>query len=127
MRLLLLALVPIATIAAASASNGVYATLPARDTAACARLCADDSLCMAWTFRGGNECDLKAVVPSAQDQSGASGVSYRAPGAMRAWTQISTQPAEEPVAETIVTEASAPAPTSEDDISAMLLGGPDGE
>ena len=124
MRRVLIALIPVVTITAAWAGGGVYATLPARDSAACARLCADDALCMAWTLRPDNLCDLRATVPEASATGGTTGLSSRAPGGMRSWTQISNQAA----ATALATEpgaASAQAQRPEDDISAMLLGGPD--
>lgn len=130
MRRLLIALLPLATITAAWAAGGVYATLSARDAAACARLCADDGLCMAWSFRAENSCDLRATVPEATGTEGASGLSSRAPGAMRSWTQISTQtepPAPAPMAAPATENASPPTDLPQDDVSAMLLGGPEGD
>jgi hypothetical protein len=59
--------------------GGVYAAAPGETAQACARLCADDSLCMSWTYDEG-QCELKAVIAPAVLKEGAvSGLSQRAP------------------------------------------------
>lgn len=61
--------------------GGVYSNVPAKDPAACAIACAQDRICMAWTFRATEfvGCSLKAVVPGAvPDHQAVSGVADRA-------------------------------------------------
>ncbi len=63
--------------------GGVYSSMPTQDAGACARACAEDGLCMAWTFAAG-ACDLKAIAPNPQAYVGAiSGLSARAPAFAR--------------------------------------------
>ncbi|MEJ0060465.1 MAG: PAN domain-containing protein [Terricaulis sp.] len=62
--------------------GGVYTTLSVREPAACAQLCSEDAICMAWTFRAqrDGDCELKAVASSPVVEMGAiSGLSSRAP------------------------------------------------
>jgi hypothetical protein len=62
--------------------GGVYTTLSVGEPAACAQLCSEDAICMAWTFRAAREgdCELKAVASSPVVEIGAiSGLSSRAP------------------------------------------------
>lgn len=102
--------------------GAAFATLQAESAPACERLCADDTLCMAWNFHA-NSCELKAVVPTAVAQVGAiSGLSSRAPVTMRAPPVLTPPPAptDAPPAEELAAE-----PVSEDEISLALLGGPD--
>jgi hypothetical protein len=67
--------------------GGVYANVAAPDAIACAQACADDALCMSWTFMsvaGGGSCELKAVIPHpSPDVRATSGLSARAPGFAR--------------------------------------------
>ncbi|MEZ5960195.1 MAG: PAN domain-containing protein [Hyphomonadaceae bacterium] len=125
-----LALIAIAQMGAAWAigepnvarPGATYATTEAATPAACERLCTDDGLCMAWSFQA-NSCELKAVVPAAIPQDGViSGVSHRAPAALRARYAPVQEPAT-PQARIEFAEA-APAPV-EDEISMALLGGPE--
>lgn len=61
--------------------GGVYSNVPAKDPAACAIACAQDRICMAWTFRATEfvGCSLKAVVPGAvPDHQAVSGIADRA-------------------------------------------------
>lgn len=109
--------------------GGVFSSIEAEDAQSCERLCAEDTLCMAWSYRE-NACDLKAVVPAAIDQTGTiSGVNHRAPASLRTRTIVQTA-ATPPVAEAtpplieIEAELSTPA-LAEDDISNQLLGGLD--
>jgi hypothetical protein len=118
-------------IAAASAveplRNGVYVSLTTSNATACARACADDGICMAWTFRAENACELSAVVSASHPEGVlASGFSSRAPAfALRQTTSTLveiTQPSEQPVAE------NTPEPPLEVMTAAadeMLLGGPE--
>ena len=132
MRAMLLMCVTVAALCAsfgADASGGAYASLPARDAAACARLCADDSLCIAWSFQATNTCDLRATAPAAPEGI-ANGLSRRAPGELR-----QSHPAEAlaaapiagpamPIAEGAgVAEQAGPTSQDEDEVDRMLLGG----
>jgi len=114
----------LAVTGAAAASGGVYASSPSRDAAACARLCADDGLCMAWSYQADGACELRATVPQAQSGV-AFGLSRRAP-ALR--TSVPDAPALEEPAAPIAEPTPEPATplvtaASEDDLSGQLLGG----
>mgnify|MGYP001357910258 CR=1 FL=1 len=67
----------------ARAAGGAYASLPAADAAACARLCADDALCMAWSFQDARLCHLRATAPPEAPTGLAHGLSERASGELR--------------------------------------------
>jgi hypothetical protein len=61
--------------------GGVYSNVATKDAAACAIACAQDRICMSWTFRITEYvgCSLKAVVPPAiADRDAVSGVDDRA-------------------------------------------------
>ena len=110
--------------------GGVYTSLTVDDANACARLCAEDSICMAWTYRAlpNRACELKAVVtPAVTDIAAVSGLSSRAPDFTRRIAAAAPAPvtgtpgvADEVLAETSPHEASSP---SQND-SLVLLGGP---
>lgn len=106
--------------------GGSFATIEAASAAACERACADDTLCMAWSFHA-NSCELKAIVPAATPLEGViSGVSARAPASMRVRFEPPAPPAEPVIA---VREDAAPATfaaraTHSEDASLALLGGP---
>ncbi|MEZ5957910.1 MAG: PAN domain-containing protein [Hyphomonadaceae bacterium] len=104
--------------------GATFATIETATAAACERACADDTICMAWSFQA-NSCELKATVPAAITQNGVtSGVSQRAPASMRA--RFDPPPAPAPGLETTVAEAAATARIEdEDEISLALLGGPE--
>lgn len=133
-------LIVIATaIAAAPAgASGAYTQVLTSDAPACARACADDGICMAWTFRNGGACELTAIAPSqAPGGTLAFGLSPRAPAfaQMRALTQVAAaQASAEPTAQTLVPQALTPAPievglapvAAEED-ALVLLGGPEDE
>lgn len=130
-KLAALAIVVIAQIGAAWAlgeantarPGATFATIEAETPAACERLCADDTLCMAWSFHG-NACELKAVVPPATAQDGTfSGISTRAPAALRARPEPQPLTALRDTTE-LEPELATAAPPPEDDISMALLGGP---
>jgi hypothetical protein len=111
--------------------GATYSTIDADDATACERLCADDTICMAWNFRE-NTCELKATVPAEVAQSGAtSGVSARAPGYLRVRYEAPAAAAPTPsTTANPVLEAELPstAPSlEEDDVSLALLGGPEPE
>lgn len=104
--------------------GGSFSRLEAESAAACERLCADDTLCMAWSFRD-NACELKAIVPAAVTETGViSGVSMRAPTSMR----MAATPAD--VTPAVRIEAEAPrASETNTTVDVALLGGlePTGE
>jgi hypothetical protein len=96
--------------------GGVYTTLSVGEPAACAQLCSEDGICMAWTFRAARDgaCELKAIAASPVVEIGAiSGLSSRAPDFARRLAA----PAQSADAEIDATEPQA---------SDGLLGGPVG-
>lgn len=135
-------LIPLAVLAAAQIGaawalgdvniarpGGTFATAEAETPAACERLCADDTLCMAWSFQA-NSCELKAVVPAAITRDGViSGVSSRAPAAMRVRFEDPPVPAATIAAAHELDTPDAPAAEAapEDDVSLALLGGPESD
>jgi hypothetical protein len=114
-------------LALASEANaaGAYLSSPTRDSAACARLCADDGLCIAWSYTAEGACQLRANAP--EGPSGiASGVSARAPGTLRQ-AFVNHAPAVAPSPAPAAPEsaaAAAVAPIGDDSADAELLGGP---
>lgn len=106
--------------------GGAYTTVEAETPAACERICADDTICMAWSFQA-NACELKAIVPAAHAQAGAiSGVSARAPASFRARYEAPAPTTSAAiVADVHEDDAPAGAPPPEDEISMALLGGPE--
>ncbi|MGQ0533164.1 MAG: PAN domain-containing protein [Caulobacteraceae bacterium] len=101
--------------------GGAFSTVEVENAASCERVCADDTLCMAWSYRD-NLCELKAIVPAAIVQDGTiSGVSARAPLSLRD-RSVRTEMA--PDAPPEIPSATDPALTQpEDDVAVMLLGG----
>ncbi|MGE0045301.1 MAG: PAN domain-containing protein [Hyphomonadaceae bacterium] len=68
-----------------SRPGGVYAEMSVASADACAQACAEDGLCMSWTYRRGGTCELKATAPAPVAQDDAiSGLSSRAPADLRA-------------------------------------------
>jgi len=105
--------------------GGAFSTQPAESVAACERLCADDTLCMAWSFRAG-ACELKANVPLAVAQTGTtSGVSLRAPASMRTPPQLAA--AARAAAQTEPPPLATSEPAGEDPLAMALLGGPESD
>ena len=106
--------------------GGVYVSLAAEDAVACSRLCAQDDICMAWTYREkpAQACELKAVVTPAIAEEGAiSGLSRRAPDFARRLAEATAPtPPEGPPAPPSI--AMTPVSTRHD-ASEGLLGGPD--
>lgn len=105
LRLLAPVLVVCAAIAAAPAgAAGAYSRLAARDAAACARACAEDGICMAWTYRADGACELAAIVPATAPADAAGfGLAARAP----AFAQMRPLPAV-PAAQTVAAPAPQP-------------------
>lgn len=126
--------------APAGASNktpGVYAFLDVRDTAACARACADDGLCMAWALYA-NSCELTAIVPTnAPADATAFALASRAPAfaslrpiaapAPIAATPIAASPATPLAESTAQTDEIAEPFTADPELDGdlVLLGGPE--
>lgn len=104
--------------------GGSYATVEADSATRCERLCADDTLCMAWSFQA-NSCELKAIVPAATPHEGIiSGLSLRAPASMRA--PFSPPVAAAPTIAAHEDEAAvATETTPPEDTAFALLGGPE--
>jgi hypothetical protein len=122
----------VSAAAASETSRGAYASLTTRDAAACARACADDGICMAWTFLAENQCELSAVVAASENTHAvAFGYASRAPASLQRSTPLvhpqaadlaaPPQPAPQTLA-AVPDEAPAPSNANEDD--AILLGGP---
>lgn len=91
--------------------GGVYTQLTISDAFACARACAEDNICLAWTLRAGT-CELKAVAPAPIAETGAiSGLSSRAPEFVRRVARLETASISTPAASSMAEPVS-------------LLGGP---
>src|SRR6516164_5517344 len=84
MRALLISLAATLLTAAPAwaATAGAYAAAEAADAHACASRCADDGLCMMWTFSAAHVCELRASV-AANGQAEAAGLSPSAPAFAR--------------------------------------------
>lgn len=109
-------------------SPGAYVTNQSANAEACARACAEDGLCMAWTYSNAGACGLMAVAPTATDTGSIFGVSARAPAFVR--RQAPAPIVVPPPIEQTATSAPAPAragPPAEDETSLALLGGPEAE
>lgn len=82
--------------------GGVYNLLTTATADACASACAEDGICIAWTYLPGGACELKAVAPTPVRSIGArSGLSARTPAALRqadamALSQLPAAPALRP-------------------------------
>ena len=105
-----------------SRPNGIYASLNARDVAACEASCAADGLCLAWTYTPAGVCGLTAIASQPVFLQGArSGLSRRAPEFARQITY--TPPPAPPLRLTSLEPQYAPALGALDD--SELLGGPE--
>ncbi len=115
----------------AARPGGTYTTLATPDVAACARLCTDDSICMAWTYRG-NACELKAVAPPSVAETGSrSGLSQRAPAFLRQVSASTPEDGSSPpttsrIASSIVL-STAPVAAGDAVLNDELLGGLEGQ
>jgi hypothetical protein len=111
---------------AADAPRGAYVSLTASDAAACARACANDGICMAWSFERDNRCQLRAVVPGEPlPHALASGYAARAPAFLQPRTPLLHDPASIEPETVAAPQAPEPVETATgpaDD--GMLLGGP---
>ena len=116
--LALCAFAAMAGAAFATPPPGVYDFQDQPDAPACAHVCADDSLCVAWTFGGPGKCALMAAAPQEAAEAGwVSGLSPNAPGFVRASASTAVAAADAP--------APPPAPSPETTAETALLGGPD--
>lgn len=129
MRLIIAAASALAVIALAAfdapRANGAYSNTHVANADACARLCAGDTLCMAWVYTEGY-CALRATVPASLPASVATGLSPRAPSALRPEPQALT-PASIAAPPPARTHAPEPMPRRpvEPVETAALLGGPE--
>jgi hypothetical protein len=130
-RVILTTAFAISVIAAAAAesarSPGAYTSLTTANAAACARACADDGICMAWSFERDNRCDLSAVLPASLNTTAlAAGIASRAPAYLQPRTpdvhvaaiEVTAAPEPQPLP---AAADEAPAPEADD---TALLGGP---
>ena len=117
-------LAAIVTAAAATeAPRDAYVSLTTSNAAACARACADDGICMAWSFHRENECQLSAVVAAELDQEAlATGYSARAPAALQPPAPVIVAEAAASLAAASSNETPPAIAPKEDD--GLLLGGP---
>ena len=129
----LIAAVSFVAVTAAAASETTrepraYASLTTSNAAACARACAEDGICMAWSFHADNQCQLSAVVAQASPQALAAGFASRAPDnlqprALAVHAEAPAQPSPPPtMVEADAEEVPASVETQQDDL--VLLGGP---
>lgn len=117
------------TVATASETTripGAYASLTVSNAAACARACAEDGICMAWSFHGDNQCQLSAVVSQANPQALAAGFASRAPAHLQPRAPDVHAEAPPPAQAALVEAASGevPPPTEPQEDRLVLLGGP---
>jgi hypothetical protein len=123
----LAAIVSSAVATEAPRAPGAYTSLTSTSAAACARACADDGICMAWSFHHENQCQLSAVVPASADaQALAAGLAARAPAFLQPRTpvvepqSVNTPPPLQTIA------AAEPLPeTAQQEDDLVLLGGPE--
>lgn len=109
-------------------ASGVYVSLTTSDAAACARACADDGICMAWSFHRDNKCQLTAVVSSdTNPEALASGFASRAPASLRRAppVQIAAVLAAAPAQANAAPPAAEPPAGQAEHDDGLLLGGPD--
>lgn len=119
----------VAAPAFATAKNpGAYISIAVRNADACARACADDGLCMAWSFYADGACELAATVPAASPQGAAAfALAARAPRLTP--IAASHEPAA-PQGQTpavVAEEAPTVVAIAEVDADLVLLGGPEEE
>lgn len=125
-----IAAVSLAVVTAAAASDtarapGAYVSLTTSNAAACARACAEDGICMAWSFHADNQCQLSAVVSQASPQALVSGFASRAPADLQSRAPIVQAEAPSPppaMVDATADEVPAAVETQQDDL--VLLGGP---
>jgi hypothetical protein len=129
MRIVFLGAIVLGAVVTAAAATetpraGAYASLTTADAAACARACADDGICMAWSFHRENQCELSAVVLAPSTQALATGFAQRAPAYLRPRAPIvGAAPATPRTIEFASSEEAPPPEPPPDD--GVLLGGPE--
>lgn len=106
---------------------GIYDFQDQPDSQACAHVCADDTLCVAWTFGGPGKCGLLAAAPEVTEAGWVSGLSPNAPNFLRREAQVAPEATSAPQA-----TPSEPSPPSEHaeaqpetEMETALLGGPE--
>jgi hypothetical protein len=122
-----LCVIAIAPFAAATGARlpGAYASLTAADAATCARACAEDGICMAWSFDRERRCELSAVVPIEPPATLAFGLSTRAPANLQQRTlAVHADPANLAPVRTAARAEAAPALAPAQEADHVLLGGP---
>lgn len=115
------AMTALAAPALAADRAGFYATLEA-DADDCARACAEDSLCVAWTHQDAS-CGLSAAAPQSLVAGAHFGLSPNAPAFIRA--QFAARQTPEPTLPEPPPATQVIAARHEDTASLELLGGPD--
>jgi len=103
----------------ALATGSAFRTIASQNAASCARACADDGLCIAWTLTV-DSCALSAIAPTEWPQAATEvGLSTRAPSfaALPQRPQVLTPAPEETAAQSENT-------TTQNDTDYALLGGP---
>jgi len=103
----------------ALATGSAFRTIASQTAASCARACADDGLCIAWTLTV-DSCALSAIAPTEWPQAATEvGLSTRAPSfaALPQRPQVLTPAPEETAAQSENT-------TTQNDTDYALLGGP---
>lgn len=108
----------------AAEQAGAYSIVAAASAEDCARVCADDGICMAWTFRADDICALSATAPQTVDGV-LSGFAARAPAFLRARTAVQQTVVSAPIPDTPVVKEPPTSAAMEEDPALMLLGGPE--
>lgn len=125
--LVLCAFAAMAGAAFAAPPAGIYDFQNQPDPQACAHVCTDDSLCVAWTFGGPGKCGLMAAAPETTQEGWVSGVSPNAPSFLRAAHQ--TAALDPSAAQSTALAVTAPPEQThvqpETETETALLGGPD--
>ncbi len=107
--------------ASEAAAVGAYASHTAQTPEACARICADDGLCVAWSLTAEGLCHLRATTPEAPAGI-ASGFSQRAPAALRQ-AFVNLAPAAPPITEATPSNSETAASMQGGHDDGALLGG----
>lgn len=106
----------------ASPPPGIYDFRDQPDPQACAHVCADDTLCVAWTFGGPGKCGLMAAAPEITEIGWVSGFSPNAPSFLRQSTQTAAETASPPATAAPAEHVDAQPETQ---METALLGGPE--
>jgi len=127
--LCVMAAVAFASEPGVSRPGGDYQSSYAASADSCSARCAEDNLCMAWTYQADvQECELKAVVPPAVQLDGAtSGVAHRAGAFAAAAPAPAPPPPQTPAPDEPLVPTQAARTASPHDPDDDLLGGDEGE